>query len=216
MKEDPVCIIGSSGNMGSRYTAIMNFLQEDSYGIDLNNYSDIETVKKACNKFIIATPTNMHINIVREIAREGIKILCEKPLSTKMGEVEKILDICERTNSSINMVNNYSYVKFHDEDEFARGDGKTFYNYYKSGSDGLIWDCIQLIGLAKHEITFASHSPIWQCAINGQSVRYDSIDTSYITMMIKFLGNKIKQDNGHLFEIHKKTSEIKNTHRIEI
>jgi hypothetical protein len=78
------------------------------------------------------------------------------------------------------MVNNYAYMA-------KDGRGPTIYNHYNSGGDGLYWDCIQLIHLAKDVIVLENKSPFWKCDINGIRQSKQDVDASYVHMLQDFL-----------------------------
>ena len=58
---------------------------------------------------ILCSPTNTHYEICREVLRRDIPLLAEKPLTTEIKEVEKLLEICKE-KKSILMVN---YIHFY-------------------------------------------------------------------------------------------------------
>jgi hypothetical protein len=81
------------------------------------------------------------------------------------------------------MVNNYAYYC----DGIIETVGDTHYDYYNSGADGLAWDCIQLIHLAKSGVGYLRNdSPIWDCMINGTRLNRELIDMCYVKMIKDF------------------------------
>lgn len=171
-----ICIVGYKGNMGRRYTAILDCLQEPWVGVETN-----DTMKIADN-YIVATPTATHMSIIKSIKRlkPNARILCEKPFTLWPEELNHLKQFKQNT---IFMVNNYQYLA-------REGEGITYYNYYNSGSDGLAWDCIQLIYLANGFIDLRQKSPFWECEINGTPIGKDEIDGSYVHMIRDFLSEK--------------------------
>ncbi len=82
--------------------------------------------------------------------------------------------------------------------------GKSFYNYFRHGNDGLAWDCLQIIGLARGAISLEECSPVWSCVINGRRVPLAAMDAAYIGYVQSWFKNP-HQDMGLLQAIHEKT-----------
>lgn len=192
MNDVNVLVIGCKGNMGRRYIAILKYLGVKHRGVDEGEY----ILSNDATHVIIAAPTNIHHELLSNICSlrdHPIKILCEKPffvpdpedeedgwdsLSRMTGLLKKLHEKGHKTY----MVNNYAYYPF------SRTEGgPTQYSYYNSGKDGIVWDCIQLIHLARHEIYLSNNSPRWQTVINGESINKDRIDAGYIDMVADFV-----------------------------
>jgi hypothetical protein len=184
-----VGIIGSEGNMGRRYAAICKHLGFDSVGYDpmlKDSVWDGFFTDRSLSHIIITSPTDQHLTnlmMLRLGVHKHTPILCEKPIAKASDEYNKelmtnLVCLSERTF----MVNNYSFT-----DLIPDHEGVTSYDYCCSGRDGLNWDCIQLIYLARGEWHLRNESPVWQCQINGQWVHRSSVDFSYIRMMKTFL-----------------------------
>lgn len=201
-----VTIFGGKGNMGKRYHSILKqyFPHTEVRIFDKEEFSKLneEDIEKKfifkVDKFIIATPTNLHRQYLKMLTPHGKPILCEKPLVMDKSIENMFLD-------TTYMVNNYFYLSptEHDND-------LTYYNYYHSGSDGLIWDCIQLIAYAKGRIHLSNNSLEWKCSINGKVISKDLIDGSYISTLKDFMcGNKTNFINANDLKIlHKKVSKM--------
>lgn len=168
-----VCVVGCLGNMGRRYASVLDYLEIDSCGIDVG-----DPIPKAEN-YIIATPTSTHVNVIATIKENhpDAWVLCEKPVSKSLEEIKSL-----EKYDNVYMVNNYFFVA-----NQARMRGLTVYDYYNSGADGLPWDCIQLIHLAKGEINLQNISPVWECLINHEKISKDDIDASYVDMIRAFV-----------------------------
>jgi hypothetical protein len=190
-------IIGSEGSMGRRYQAILRWLNEpfechdvvlECNGTPLwNDYFD---------RFIIATPTHTHLKWVKELEHHGRPILCEKPLSKDLAEVEQIL-ACK---APLSMMMQYKYLAADPVQS-----GPSSYNYFRHGKDGMIWDCFQIIALARDKVTIRENSPTWECYINGQRLDLREMDWAYIEAVRDFIaGHDIARDQ--LLAWHKKVS----------
>jgi hypothetical protein len=189
IKRDPlVCVVGSNGNMGRRYLSVLRHLAIESCGVDEHDsLSEVDATH-----FIVATPTDSHIDVLKEIIStrpEPVSVLCEKPfVKTDSVDTQKILAAMtifseyEQHGSNLYMVNNYAYYP-----QLTHTKGLTVYDYYHSGGDGLEWDCIQLIHLAKGKMLLSNSSPAWTVYINGTLLSKDHIDQSYISMVDDFV-----------------------------
>ena len=204
-----VCIVGHKGNMGRRYASILNFLGEDWFGLDIE-----EGISQFCDTYIITTPTDTHVDIICDILEEmnpHATILCEKPIATDLVALNRIP---KENWDDIFMVNQYAYTS--DFVSTTWPPGITSYNFYHSGKDGIAWDCIQLIYLAKekHKIILNNTSPVWKAVINGWPLGKEEIDHSYIDMIKDFLGSKEKSWNLHkAYEAHKDVLEYLETQK---
>lgn len=178
-----ILLVGAKGNMGRRYSAVLKDLGRVFTGIDVGQFANV----KDYDAIILATPTDTHSPLLREFAAVGTQawILCEKPIVKS----ERDLGLLGELPLSLCMVNQYAYLnglyRVSDKDE-------TSWNYWNSGKDGLYWDCIQVINLAKGPVTLKDDSPVWTCVINGWSQSIAHMDFAYIDMMKDFLGPKEK------------------------
>lgn len=204
-----VCIIGSSGNMGRRYAAICDYL-----GVEWHPCDPLTDTAKAWmhgkfTHFVIATPTEKHLGDILKIrSHEKTKykpILCEKPVlichdEEQLGALSAVVEMHPETY----MVNNYRFVEF--AENFDSGNDHTMYCYYNSGPHGLLWDCIQLVYMARGAFIGNTDSPRWFAQINGLVIERHSIDTSYIEMMKAFLHGKNEYLWGprHIVAAHRK------------
>ena len=168
--------------MGRRYQAILRSLgvpvqrhdvpgqASGVYARDLARYHDVTGI-------IIASPTNTHADYVRGLALLGLPILCEKPLSTDLATVAELL----RVPGPLAMMAQYQCLDHGDTE------GDTAYDFYHSGSDGLAWDCIQLLGLARGPVSLKAESPIWRCTLNGRRLSLDDVGTAYVDFVAHWL-----------------------------
>lgn len=167
-----VLLLGSEGNMGKRYQAILRKLRISFTGVDKN---DIRP-KDKFSHVIIATPTDTHYDLIKEYKQYSVPILCEKPITTNPNELEQIMI----WKAKLTMVNQYAHM------QMFRASGSSCYDYFKTGDDGLGWDCINILGMAKGKVTLMNKSPIWQCQLNGQTLRINDMDEAYISMIMQW------------------------------
>ncbi|MBP6151874.1 MAG: Gfo/Idh/MocA family oxidoreductase [Candidatus Methylopumilus sp.] len=192
-----IFIVGIEGNMGRRYAAIAKYLGIDCSGCDIHS-SRVERMAPKDALVIIATPTPCHLaDCLKYLSTNENDVLCEKPI---VKSEQALKTLAELNLDRLYMVNNYCFAETID-----RSGKITFYDYYNSGKDGLAWDCIQLIGLAKNEIELYNKRPFWTCIINGAEIDRNSIDRSYVKMIFNLMNEKINVWSGQkIIEVHQK------------
>lgn len=193
---DKIAVIGANGNMGSRYMRILSSIPSvKPIGLDIGDKWDVEGLDGA----IIASPTALHVAHIRALfeADPDMPILCEKPITPDLEELDELLE----KPITLRMVNQYKYAldltSFEPEDH-----NHTYYNYYCTGNDGLLWDCINIIGLAEGTVSINNDSPYWMCAINGKPLSLQDVNAGYIADVVDWVEYG---DNNHDY--------IKDAHR---
>lgn len=178
-----VFISGVDGNMGNRYRVVLNELGFSTlWGAD-NEISFLEQAEICKNadidRIVIATPTATHMDAIHIFSHicPHTPLLCEKPISKNLAGYN--------AHINLTMVNQYEYLV--DKD----GVGPTYYDYFKTGSDGLLWDCINIIGMANGEVTVNDSSYSWQCMINGKKLSITDMDKAYLKMVDSWLKNPV-------------------------
>lgn len=181
-------VIGADGNMGRRYCSVLRYLGFAPIEYDITPRCasvDLRELLKTAEKVIITIPTDYHLMAIAEVlenAPKTVHVLCEKPVVKTEIELQSLLEF----RREIFMVNQYAHLT--EFNEFSTAKDTTHYSYYKSGDDGLPWDCVQLIQLANSSITLDNESPWWKCYINGVSIDLRHMDTAYIRMITDFMG----------------------------
>ncbi len=193
-------IIGNRGGMGQRYSAILRYLGVHFSGIDEGDHLP---PKGMFDGVIIASPTFMHVQHIWKVWDYGVPILCEKPLSTDLREVLDICNEAERDGVKLRCVNQYAELAT------TNGQGESHYDYFRTGNDGLEWDCISIIALAKGKVTLANKSPLWTCEINGQPLSLADMDKAYVLMIKAWLEGE-QSDLNYIRKAHLKVSEYIN------
>jgi hypothetical protein len=84
------------------------------------------------------------------------------------------------------------------------GDGPSHYNYFRHGNDGILWDCMQIIGLANGPVEIKEDSPIWDCVINGNRLNLSDMDGAYVSFIRSWLNGNLRQNFIEVVEIHRK------------
>lgn len=164
--------------MGRRYGAILRSLGHHVLGEDVGQRHGAAAESDA---IIIATPTDTHAMVLRSCMKLGKPILCEKPICKDMAELRLLMQECGAAGTRLQMVSQYDHLVT------DGSEGESAWDYFKSGNDGLAWDCIQIIGLAKQRPRLANSSPVWTCVINGVPLDIAAMDYAYIAMISNWL-----------------------------
>lgn len=192
-----VLIVGANGSMGRRYQAILRYLGKHFVGIDKGDA--IPSI--SYDGYIIATPTETHAQFVKTFAPFRKPILVEKPLSKNVKEVSDLLTYVSETKTPLKMMMQYDYLTENS------GYGASMYDYFRHGSDGLVWDCIQIIASAKGEIYLNEMSPIWKCVINGRELSIADMDFAYVRFVEDWFKDPY-QSLQRIEQIHLKTDAL--------
>ena len=203
-----VLLLGSEGGMGRRYKAILDYLRIPYSCYDLKLFGSLEEASLGCDRAIIATPTNFHAESIVDVLRvlPGKPILCEKPIVKDILSLKDILSKCAEAKSDLRMV--FQYRKVYKDDGMI---GPSHYDFFRHGDDSLIWDCIQIIGLARGTVKLSESSPVWSCAINGQMLKLSLMDWAYIEYVNDWLKSpSLCVGPQEILEIHEKTARLAN------
>jgi hypothetical protein len=202
-----IVILGHKGNMGARYGRILDHLGVDWIGLDQSTAPiEPETIRDAVdnsNGVIIATPTETHVPLLKLVADLETPVFCEKPITKNLKELREILVKYQDSYTPFSMV--LQYKELLNDVSF----GNSSYNYFKTGKDGLEWDCIQIIGLAKGHVEIKNDSPIWECTLNGQKLNLSDMDQAYIWNVQRWLNGQY-QSLKEVYEIHERVEKFIN------
>lgn len=206
-----VHIVGDKGNMASRYKAILNHFRVNVTGHDLGPHctphlSSIAEARALADGFIICTPTDTHLDEIEKHLYYDKPILCEKPLVCDSVKLEGFLEIHKEKKHLITMINQYSYIDGKDYWDKSIG---TYYSYFKSGTDGIYWDTINIIGQAEGKVRVDNESPVWTCFINNQRLSIEDMDMAYLSMLCHWM-IKPEGNMAYALEAHKKVEKILN------
>lgn len=134
---------------------------------------------------IICTPTALHSTHIEQFLPTGAPILCEKPITTSIRALDRLFP---KLTDDVSMVNQYRFLRGRRDDVV---DDMTMYDYFNHGRDGLAWDCISVVGLAKGNVVLGEKSPRWHCWINGERMSLADMDQAYIDMMSHWLAGQL-------------------------
>jgi hypothetical protein len=166
--------------MGLRYRQVLRRLGQKFKQADIEWQKTLDT--KDVDRVIIATPTDTHYALCKFFAAKGIATLCEKPVEKSY----ELVDALSKAYGSVrfNVVCNWSYVF---DKRLVPESNDVIYNNQISGSDGLIWDCIQLLYLSDNFKCQLKTGVPWSITINGVSVTPKMIEDSYTKMIADWL-----------------------------
>lgn len=194
-----ILLIGANGSMGKRYQAILRYLGKEFRAVDKETKGNLlSSAAVRCSSAIIATPTNTHEEIIGTLTASRIPILCEKPVTKNLKALGEILATVKKNKTPFQMVAQYKMLL-----QPSRI-GRTRYDYFRHGNDGLVWDCMQIIAFARGEVSLHEESPVWSCMINGQALRIQDMDAAYIAFIQNWLNNP-HGDLGWIKAAHEKT-----------
>lgn len=195
-----ITIIGANGSMGKRYQAILKWMNKDIACFDRED--SVESILQSAEQsshVIVASPTYTHIEYLRALKEYRCKVLCEKPVTKSMDELENICAEYYSAGKSFSMMTQYKeLVRSYETGKVSR------YNYFRSGPDGLVWDCLQIIGLARGPVELGNDSPIWKCEINGEALNLASMDGAYVRTISKWLWGSLDQGMEEIKFLHEK------------
>lgn len=195
-----ILVIGCHGSMGRRYQAILSYLGKPFRGVDLeHNRHYARKLAEESDGIILATPTKTHVELIREYLPLQKPILCEKPVCKDVAELKGLMAEIKDAKTPFRMM--YQYQILADSSRI----GKTHYNYFRHGSDGLAWDCLQIVGLARGECRLKESSPVWSCMINGKRLSIEHMDAAYVAYVQRWL-QAPKQDPCEIIAAHEKTA----------
>lgn len=196
-----IFIFGIKGNMGRRYSAILKYLGYDYDGIDLEDIYDSNRALRHFDRFIIATPTLTHLDFLDSMIDFRKPVLCEKPIITdsRLNRLEHFVKAAKDSEMKLSMVSQYDHLVVGN-----KGNSETYYNYFKTGNDGLAWDCINIIWHADGKIHLANDSPVWKCEINGLRLTIDQMDFAYIKMIEKWIEEPYLPQYDRILKSHQK------------
>jgi len=194
-----ILVVGSKGNMGQRYSRILDYLGKPNIGVDVDTSSNvIDELYDACQGVIIASPTALHIEHLLRFSKLNKPVICEKPFTKDISKLRNICEVYKR--KSITMIYQYSELVHRDQE------GSSHYDYFRHGGDSLPWDCIQILGLARGPVYLREKSPIWDCVINNQVLSIQNMDKAYIKNIERWLSGQ-SMSTQEIIDIHSRVVE---------
>jgi hypothetical protein len=153
------------------------------------------------DRILIATPTDTHASLIKELLEFDRPILCEKPITKNIDELSELIESVKKLDGKLDMVCQYKHLLNSSQT------GPSVYNYFRHGNDGLVWDCMQIVGLANGTVDLFETSPVWQCRINGQELNIKHMDQAYVSEILDWINNPCG-DLDSISLMHHKTHEL--------
>jgi hypothetical protein len=183
--------------MGRRYQAILRHLGRRVCPLDVEaRPAEVERLARHAEGIVLATPTGTHAAYCQLLEALAVPLLCEKPVTMDLPTLEVIL----RRPGPFAMMAQYAML----DDPAASWE--TAYNFYQSGSDGLAWDCVTLLGLARGPVTLRAESPVWRCRLNGRALTLDAVGQAYVDFVASWLERPGFQDRAWVREAHRRAA----------
>jgi predicted dehydrogenase len=85
--------------VGARYPAARRYLEVEEF---LSSASDLDFV-------VLATPARSHPALAGRAIRQGLHLLCEKPLAFSAGDASALFDLAERNGVMLTCIHNYRF-----------------------------------------------------------------------------------------------------------
>ena len=198
--------------MGRRYSAVLKFLRHEIVPIDVEeSLRQRQSAYRTSDAILLCTPTDEHVRGLFEIGDLGarhIPILCEKPISTDLVDVKRVCNWARQSGFNLQMVNQYEHISgFSTENR-----GKSFYHYFNSGRDGLAYDCINILGLAKDGCELSNESHVWRCRINGSFLKLKDMDHAYVNMIESWLKRPLP-NLDYILHAHQRAHDYDTKHQ---
>jgi len=200
-----ITIIGANGSMGKRYQAILNYMGKNHRCFDReHSFDDILGSVADSTHAIIASPTASHVMFLRKVLPfKNCEVLCEKAITKNMDELTDITNEYYSASRKFTMMMQYKdLVTNYDTGKLSE------YDYFRTGPDGLTWDCLQIIGLARGPVVINNNSPIWKCSINGQILSISDMDRAYVRFVGRWLHGEIDQSMDEIKYMHEKVHQF--------
>lgn len=202
--------------MGKRYQAILKYLEVPFIGFDLKTSPTKPFIEWILNQplkivdAIIASPTETHEFYLGAMLGYGVKrILCEKPISASSKILSSILRSMNNRHVKLDMMFQYAELN----PASLEASDHTIYDYFRHGSDGLFWDCVQLLALAESTIELRETSPHWKCILNGRILKLSEMDDAYVSIVKKWKSGVLETNweavvRGHVLAEKLTTGEM--------
>ena len=73
------------------------------------NLEELFSSKINIDAAVVSTPTNTHFEITKELLNNGINVLVEKPIATKLSEAEELLNLAKKNKLAL-LVDHTFYI----------------------------------------------------------------------------------------------------------
>ena len=212
-----ILIVGDKGNMAQRYKCVFDFYHIKYVGVDTGDDILEAASRQDIDKILVVTPTDTHFSILKSLIPLKKHILCEKPITKSISELYELYDLCTNHKCpDFDMVLQYRYLLDEEQQRLntINKSDLSLYNYFKTGNDGIIWDCLQIIGLSNKDPDLGNNYYYWNCVINGERLRFLNMDHAYCRMLLDWNENTYAfnslpfQNRKSIINMHVKTKNF--------
>ena len=195
--------------MGRRYQAILNHLGIEHYCYDPVFTDRFIPSLKMFDGIIVASPTDTHYEWLGTLARDCpslTPVFCEKPIVKNIHELKEIFS----WNLNLSMMFQYNYL-YHGKATVECG---SYYDYFRTGNDGPLWDCLQIIAIHNgpfDQLIIQNKAPIWTCRINSIDYNLSEMDIAYVRAIRHWI-NGHRWQTSQIIKAHEKVIEYKDWH----
>lgn len=88
--------------------AELGLAEDRNYGSYLEMAKREGRLKNGIEAVSIVTPNNMHYPVAREFLKRGIHVICDKPLTSTLGDAKKLAALVEKTGAIFVLTHNYT------------------------------------------------------------------------------------------------------------
>ncbi|MEM7462693.1 MAG: Gfo/Idh/MocA family oxidoreductase [Pseudomonadota bacterium] len=88
--------------------AELGLADDRNYGTYLDMAKREARLKNGAEAVAIVTPNNMHYPVAREFLKRGIHVICDKPLTSTLGDAKKLAALVEKTGAIFVLTHNYT------------------------------------------------------------------------------------------------------------
>ncbi len=100
--------LSSDPNRAKASGVELGLADDRNYGNYLDMAKREVRLKNGIEAVAIVTPNNMHFPIAREFLKRGIHVICDKPLTSNLGDAKKLATLVEKTGTVFVLTHNYS------------------------------------------------------------------------------------------------------------
>lgn len=176
-----VLLVGSSGAIGRRYKAILNYLNVDVLECDPESGTGDNIFNKT-DGVLVASPTTTHRSILEYVLKHDVPVLCEKPLCASLEECYHAIHL-PNAKRRLYMVDNWVHML----GGFRKNYVIKYRNWYM-GKESFAFNMAQpiyLTSLGKLQVN--KNYPMFEAHVDDKIYTAYEIEKSYVEMIEKWI-----------------------------
>ncbi len=103
----------AANNQNAELVAVIDRSEEALNAVDLpvGKYTDLDAALEEAkpNAVVLVVPPRLHIPIAEKLVKNGIAVLCEKPICEELNEAENFVRTCDAENAVCSIAENFRY-----------------------------------------------------------------------------------------------------------